>query len=115
MREERLRVRGLSHVSGIHLDSKTRCIHYHGPLDIVAVKMYCCQEYFACISCHDETADHPARPWPLSEREAKAVMCGNCSYEMSIKTYLKVNECPKCRAPFNPRCGLHYHLYFEMP
>ena len=99
-------------VLGLDLDPNTRCIHYHGPLDIIAVKMYCCRHYYACISCHDELADHPARPWPLSEREAKAVLCGNCFYEMSIQTYLHVNTCPQCKAAFNPRCSLHYPRYF---
>ncbi|NRB63525.1 MAG: hypothetical protein HRU40_10975 [Saprospiraceae bacterium] len=102
-------------VHGIDLDANTRCQHYHGPLDIVAIKMYCCQEYYACISCHNELADHPAQPWPLQERQTPAVLCGACSHEMTIQTYLHTSKCPACHAPFNPRCSLHYPLYFEMP
>jgi uncharacterized CHY-type Zn-finger protein len=35
---------------------------------------------------------------------------------LTILQYLNCQAaCPACRARFNPRCELHYHLYFEMP
>jgi uncharacterized CHY-type Zn-finger protein len=35
---------------------------------------------------------------------------------LSIGQYLNCQAvCPACGAGFNPRCELHYHLYFEIP
>jgi uncharacterized CHY-type Zn-finger protein len=31
----------LPEVRGINLDPQTRCEHYHGPTDIIAIKMKC--------------------------------------------------------------------------
>jgi uncharacterized CHY-type Zn-finger protein len=34
---------------------------------------------------------------------------------LAIRQYLNCQAaCPGCGARFNPRCALHYHLYFEM-
>jgi uncharacterized CHY-type Zn-finger protein len=102
-------------VKGALLDRQTRCKHYHSPKDIIAIKMKCCNEYYACIDCHREAAGHEARVWPADEFDTKAVLCGNCYYEMTISEYLQSNhQCPSCRAAFNPGCCNHYHLYFEM-
>jgi uncharacterized CHY-type Zn-finger protein len=44
-----------------------------------------------------------------------ALLCGACGAELTIREYLNYQAvCPACRARFNPRCELHYHLYFEM-
>jgi uncharacterized CHY-type Zn-finger protein len=101
-------------VRGLELDPQSRCAHWHGPLDIVALKMRCCGVYYACRECHDALADHPAQLWPLAERDAPAVLCGACQAELSIAAYLACDDtCPACAAPFNPGCKLHRHLYFE--
>jgi len=102
-------------VTGLDLDPATRCRHYNGPLDVVAIKMACCQRYFACIDCHHALADHAAEPWPVEAMDTKAVLCGICRHEMTIRTYVEQSHCPACEAPFNPRCSLHYPLYFTLP
>ncbi|MBT2518118.1 hypothetical protein J7E29_11780 [Streptomyces sp. ISL-90] len=100
-------------VLGPVVDEMTRCVHYQTAVDIVAIKFACCNEYYPCHLCHAATADHPAEQWPLRERNQEAVLCGACGTELTIESYLATNECPNCRAPFNERCRLHAHLYFE--
>jgi uncharacterized CHY-type Zn-finger protein len=100
-------------VLGPVVDEQTRCIHYHTPLDVIAIKFACCGEYYACHLCHAEAAGHAARAWPLGEQDARAVLCGVCGSELSITEYLGVDSCPHCGAAFNPGCRLHSHLYFE--
>jgi uncharacterized CHY-type Zn-finger protein len=100
-------------VRGLNLDPQTRCLHYHSPLDIIAIKMKCCATYYACKDCHDALADHSIEPWPLSEWETPAILCGSCRAELTISNYLNSNSCcPYCQAAFNPRCRNHYHFYF---
>ncbi|WP_425545913.1 CHY zinc finger protein [Agromyces neolithicus] len=100
-------------VLGPVVDEMTRCVHYRTEVDIVAIKFACCNEYYPCHLCHEETAGHVATQWKHSERDQEAVLCGACSIELTIASYLATNECPSCRAPFNERCRLHAHLYFE--
>jgi len=101
-------------VSGVGLDPQTRCTHYHGPLDVIAIKMACCGIFYACRECHDEMAGHAAEVWPIARRGEAAVLCGACGRQMAISDYLRCdNRCRACGAPFNPRCALHHHLYFE--
>lgn len=100
-------------VLGPVVDDMTRCVHYRTEVDIVAIRFACCNEYYPCHRCHEETADHPARQWKASEREREAVLCGACGTELTIASYLATIECPSCRSPFNERCRLHTHLYFE--
>ncbi|MFC7394812.1 CHY zinc finger protein [Scopulibacillus cellulosilyticus] len=100
-------------VSGVNVDKETRCKHYHTVRDIIAIKFKCCQTYYPCYECHQELADHPAETWESSEHGTKAVLCGSCGHELTIKEYLECNSsCPKCHANFNPGCSRHYHLYF---
>lgn len=102
-------------VSGIDLDSQTRCSHYNKLVDIIAIKTKCCGIYYACKDCHDALADHPIEVWPRSEWDRLAVLCGACGEELTILQYLKcANKCPACEAQFNPKCRNHYHFYFEM-
>ena len=102
-------------VRGIGLDANTRCRHYHSAIDVIAMKMKCCETYYACIECHAALAGHPAAVWPESEWERNAVLCGGCGGEMTIRQYLQSgNRCSACGAAFNPGCRNHYHLYFEM-
>jgi uncharacterized CHY-type Zn-finger protein len=101
-------------VSGIGVDAQTRCVHYDSPLDVIAVKMKCCDTYFACRDCHDTLAGHELEPWPRSERAQRAVRCGVCKAELTIAQYLGSSDrCPACRAPFNPRCREHHRYYFS--
>jgi uncharacterized CHY-type Zn-finger protein len=101
-------------VQGIDLDPDTRCLHYRGPADIIAIRMKCCDTYYACIDCHTALAGHPAAVWPRSQWNRKAVVCGVCATELSVTEYLESgNICPHCGAAFNPGCRNHYHLYFE--
>jgi uncharacterized CHY-type Zn-finger protein len=103
-------------VRGVNLDSQTRCEHYHGRADIVAIKMKCCSLYYACKDCHDALADHPIAVWPESEWNEPAVLCGACGAVLTILQYMRSDSrCPACSAQFNPRCRLHYHLYFRIP
>jgi len=101
-------------IKGKTVDEHTRCEHYHSPLDIIAIKMKCCNEYYPCISCHNETVQHEATVWPKSEFNTKAILCGACYGEMTITQYLESGyHCPLCKAAFNPKCNNHNHFYFE--
>ena len=110
-----VRVNGVD-VTGVAVDDRTRCGHYHGPLDIIALRFRCCGDWYPCIDCHRELAGHTAEVWPLAERDAEAVLCGACGCRLTVREYLACQSaCPGCGAAFNPGCALHYHLYFEMP
>lgn len=103
-----------SDVRGIDLDSEARCAHYHGPTDIVAIKMYCCRLFYACKECHEELADHEIQVWPESDWDEKAILCGVCQTQLSIRGYLSSGySCPACDAKFNPKCETHRHYYFR--
>ena len=100
-------------VRGLNLDGQTRCAHYHGPTDIIAIKMKCCGEYYACKDCHEALAGHPIEVWAEAEWGRKAVLCGACGAEMTIREYLDSGyRCDQCAAEFNPKCKNHYHYYF---
>jgi uncharacterized CHY-type Zn-finger protein len=103
-----------SKVLGRTVDEQTRCAHYHGPTDVVAIKFKCCGSYYPCFECHRESAGHPARQWPVEEWGERAILCGVCRTEHPIRTYLNVLSCPACHADFNERCRLHRHLYFAV-
>lgn len=106
----------LAQVRGIRLDPQTRCEHYHGPTDILAIKMKCCGLYYACKDCHAALADHSSEVWPKDEWGQKALLCGACGTELTIHQYMRSNHrCPDCLAQFNPGCRNHYHFYFEFP
>lgn len=96
------------------IDHETRCKHYAGPLDIIAIKMKCCHDYYSCYYCHEEAASHEAEVWKQTELEQKAILCGSCKAELTIIQYLSSGSaCPACHAGFNPKCANHYHFYFE--
>ena len=102
-------------VRGVDLDPETRCAHYRSPVDIVAIKMKCCGIYYACKDCHIALAGHSIAVWPRDEWDERAILCGACGTEMTIREYLECeSRCPKCSAAFNPACRNHYHFYFEM-
>src|SRR5439155_13300610 len=75
-------------VKGVALDPQSRCAHWRGPLDIVAIRMRCCGTWYACRQCHDELAGHAAAVWPVAEWDEPAVLCGACGTELSIRDYL---------------------------
>jgi uncharacterized CHY-type Zn-finger protein len=101
-------------VNGIDVDAETRCRHYNKAVDIIAIKMKCCGVYYACKDCHDALAGHAIEAWPSSEWNERAVLCGACGSELSVRRYLDCNNiCPACQSPFNPGCRNHYHFYFE--
>jgi uncharacterized CHY-type Zn-finger protein len=101
-------------VLGQTVDKESRCVHYHSQKDIIAIKFYCCNDYYPCYQCHEEQADHLIKSWPKTLFNQNAVLCGKCKKELSIHNYLKCNSiCPTCQAEFNPGCQLHYHHYFE--
>jgi uncharacterized CHY-type Zn-finger protein len=111
---------GRPDVRGVNLDAQTRCEHYHGPTDIVAIKMKCCGLYYACKDCHAALADHQIEVWPENEWHNQAILCGACGAELTIAQYLtsehpaSESSCPICRERFNPGCRKHYHFYFEV-
>lgn len=102
-------------IKGKIIDDQTRCEHYHSELDIIAIKFKCCRDYYPCFQCHEEVAGHQAQKWSKDERDEKAILCGVCKTELTINEYFHSgNICPSCNSHFNPKCNLHYHLYFEM-
>jgi uncharacterized CHY-type Zn-finger protein len=101
-------------VFGATVDDRTRCVHWHSDLDVVAIEFACCRMFYACRECHDEGSGHEAATWPRSERDRAAVLCGVCRRRMTIEGYLASDDrCPSCGAGFNPGCRLHHHLYFS--
>jgi uncharacterized CHY-type Zn-finger protein len=100
-------------VRGVDVDSETRCAHYGTDRDVVAIKFGCCETYYPCFRCHEETADHDIEKWPLERRDEPAVLCGACGTELAAQEYMGVDACPDCGTDFNPACANHYHLYFE--
>ena len=106
----------MTKAKGIQLDDQTRCAHWHSPVDIIAIKFACCNEYYACYDCHQALADHEPKRWPReSFDQEEAILCGACQKTMTITTYMNANStCPQCGASFNSRCQLHWHLYFEV-
>lgn len=100
-------------VHGVNMDEQTRCAHYHTELDIIAFKLRCCGEYYACKDCHDALAHHALAQWRQDEYNTAAILCGACQTELTISTYLQSgSRCPSCGAGFNPRCSLHHGFYF---
>lgn len=95
------------------IDAQTRCKHYHGPTDVIAVKFKCCDKYYGCYYCHEEEANHEPIRWESDDRPTKAVLCGGCGEELAIEAYLDCGyACPSCAIRFNPGCEAHYPLYF---
>src|SRR5271170_2833724 len=104
----------LPDVRGVNLGPQTRCEHYHGPTDIIAIKMKCCGVYYACKDCHEALAGHPIQVWPVAEWIQQAVLCGVCRHELTIREYMHSGYgCPRCQSRFNPGCRAHYRFYFE--
>lgn len=100
-------------VHGLDVDPETRCRHYHGPDDVIALRFRCCGRWHPCFDCHEACADHPAEVWAVAERDRRAVLCGVCGHQLTVDEYLACqSRCPACATSFNPGCGRHHHLYF---
>ncbi|PEN13937.1 hypothetical protein CRI94_07735 [Longibacter salinarum] len=103
-------------VCGIDVGPETRCAHYHGDADIIAIRFPCCDRFYPCHACHDAVADHEAEVWPRDAFDTPAVLCGACGEKLTVSEYLRSNSaCPACSEAFNPGCAQHRHLYFETP
>ena len=99
---------------GRAIDAQSRCTHWHGPTDIVAFRLACCDGWWPCIDCHAETAGHDAKPWPADRHGEPAVLCGACGHTMTPVAYVAcASHCPACHAAFNPKCKPHWPQYFE--
>jgi uncharacterized CHY-type Zn-finger protein len=103
---------GTARVYGLPIDAQTRCVHWDGPSDVVAIGFRCCGRLYPCHECHEAVTDHPAEVWPVTEWDQRAVLCGGCATLHPIAVYLGADSCVVCGAAFNPRCRLHHHLYF---
>ena len=102
-------------VLGQVLDEETRCAHYHAEIDRISIKFYCCNTYYPCYKCHEESGCGNPMVWPKEKFSEKAILCGGCGYELAIGEYLNCQSvCPKCSLAFNPGCHFHRHLYFEL-
>lgn len=98
---------------GCRVDDDTRCAHYDGPTDVVAIRFACCNVYYPCYRCHREGTEHDAVPWPIERRYERAVLCGACRHVMSAEAYLHADyTCPRCTTNFNPACARHHDRYF---
>lgn len=101
-------------VHGLDVDGETRCRHYDGPRDVVAIRFRCCGRYYPCFRCHEAVADHAPSVWPAASFDRRAVLCGDCGTELRIADYLGVTACPECATGFNPGCRDHYDRYFAV-
>jgi uncharacterized CHY-type Zn-finger protein len=100
-------------VFGLEVDDQSRCAHWRSPVDIVAIRMKCCGDWYACKDCHDALAGHPLEAWPKAEWDTRAVLCGACGTQLAVRQYLDcADACPVCGAEFNPGCRLHRGFYF---
>ena len=102
------------YIFGSPIDDQTRCKHYHSATDIIAIRFKCCAQYYPCIYCHEESANHAPEVWRAEDEQQKAVLCGHCGLALTIQEYLSAkNQCPGCQSFFNPHCRQHNHYYFE--
>ena len=99
-------------VHGLPTDAETRCVHWSGPSDVIAIRFACCERFYPCHACHGAVADHPPVVWAADRHDEEAVLCGVCGAVHSIRAYLEADACPACGVGFNPGCRLHRHLYF---
>ncbi len=98
---------------GIEVDRATRCAHYATDRDVIAIRFPCCETYYPCYRCHQESADHEPHRIPESAFDDPAIRCGRCETTLSVTAYLDSDDaCPACGAAFNPNCREHYDRYF---
>jgi uncharacterized CHY-type Zn-finger protein len=113
-----LRSSDIPSIRGIEVTPTMQCAHWKSPLDVIAIKHFCCQKFYACISCHDALEDHKSGVWPKSEWNEVAVLCGKCKRELTVQEYLKSgSRCSGqkgCGSAFNPGCQKHWDMYFDV-
>ncbi|WP_253905177.1 CHY zinc finger protein [Arthrobacter sp. H14] len=73
----------------------------------------CCNRFYACFHCHQESETHPVRRWPETEFHEQAILCGVCRAQMTITDYRRTSSCNNCGAAFNENCRHHAGLYFD--
>lgn len=115
-------------VHGQLVDDETRCVHWHSPLDVIAIKFRCCKMFYACYDCHKAEQSHtPQRYHVKQDSEEHVVLCGACFRSMTFDQYAMGDDdgatvastprpglaCPFCKHQFNPGCRFHYGLYFD--
>lgn len=49
-------------VYGQLVDDETRCVHYRGEKDIIALKCAKYLKFYPCYQCHNEAEDHNFEP-----------------------------------------------------
>jgi len=99
---------------GVDVDPETRCAHYDGRVDVIALRCAACLAYYPCAACHDAVCSHPLEPWPRERVDDPAVLCGVCDRTITALAYLDGDDrCPHCGAAFNPGCRAHRDRYFE--
>ncbi|OCK79629.1 zinc finger CHY domain-containing protein [Lepidopterella palustris CBS 459.81] len=102
-------------IHGLALSPQTQCLHYSSPLDIIAIKMACCNAFYACITCHSSLTTHAVELWGKDQRGEKAVLCGICRHVLSIDEYMACGgACTSCGNGFNPGCKAHWGMYWEV-
>lgn len=100
---------------GVGVGPETRCVHYDGPRDVIALRFACCGVFYPCHACHVAVADHDAERWPPDRFDTRAVRCGVCGTVLTIEQYVEGDQaCSACGTTFNPRCARHYDRYFEV-
>ncbi|KAF2733616.1 zinc finger CHY domain-containing protein [Polyplosphaeria fusca] len=106
---------GTPSVYGVSVSPTTQCLHWHSPLDVIAIKHFCCRNFYACISCHDAIETHKSDIWPKTHRSEPAVLCGVCKHVLTVDEYMQSgSRCTSCGQGFNPGCKGHWGLYFEL-
>ncbi len=93
------------------IDGEGRCTHWHGRDDVLWLEMACCDEWWPCRACHDESVDHEAQTWRVEEATSM-MRCGRCLHVFGLREYMPTG-CPRCGKPFNPGCRQHLHLYVQ--
>ncbi|EMA64649.1 CHY zinc finger protein [Halorubrum lipolyticum] len=73
---------------GVAVDPETRCAHWDTAVDVVALRLSCCETYYPCDACHDAVTGHAAEPWPRDRFDEPAALCGACGATLSAREYL---------------------------
>jgi uncharacterized CHY-type Zn-finger protein len=100
---------------GVEVGPATRCAHYHGERDVIALRFACCDVFYPCYRCHAACAEHAPERWGPGQLNTPGVLCGACSTVLSLQSYLDADhECPACGAAFNPGCARHHDRYVQV-
>jgi uncharacterized CHY-type Zn-finger protein len=101
-------------VHGVEVGLETRCAHYAGERDVIALRAPCCDRYYPCFECHRAVTTHDLDLMPTAAFGEPGVLCGACTTVLTVREYLDAGHvCPVCDVAFNPGCAAHYDRYFE--